>query len=103
VAARTVDLDAVDRDRAPVEALEACNDVEQSRLAAARRPDDGHELAVADDEAHVIDDRQRAEALADLVDDDLIFGMFIGHSATSRYRVARAAASRRREAARSPR
>ena len=73
--ARADPFDAVDLDRPLILSLKPGDDVQQRRLAAARRPDDRDQFAVVDVEAHAIDDRQRAlvrhEAFADAVDDNL--------------------------------
>jgi len=55
--ARANAFDAVDLDPAEILPLKSGNDVHQSRLAAARWPDDRDELAVVNAEAHAIDDR----------------------------------------------
>jgi hypothetical protein len=62
---------AVDQDRAVAGRLEAGDHAQQRRLAAARRPEQGEELAGANVEAHIVDrDDGRAEALGDFLNGD---------------------------------
>src|SRR6185295_16569872 len=90
-----VPRDAVNGDLAPTGMNESRNNIQQRRLAATGRPDDGHEFAVIDGEVDVSDDVQRALGrriiLLDVRDDDLS-----GHTATRRSSVVAGGASCRR-------
>src|SRR5256885_10976686 len=50
-------------DALPILRLEACNDAEQGRLAAARRPDQRQELAVRDVEIDCVENADIPEGL----------------------------------------
>jgi hypothetical protein len=74
-------LRTIDRHRAAVGAIESREDVQQRRLAAAGRTDDGDDLAVADGKRDSLQHPERSLvrgiALVDAVDRDLS-----AHSAT---------------------
>src|SRR3546814_7288835 len=55
---------AADRDRPRAGCLEPRDHAQQRRFAAARRPDDDHELAVGDREIDAVEHRRVAERLA---------------------------------------
>ncbi len=59
---------ALEEDLALVRVVEAADHVEQGGLARAVGPDDGHDLAAADLEAHPLEGLHRPEAHADPVD-----------------------------------
>ena len=59
-----VDDLAVDRDGAGGDFFQSRQHAQQRRLAAARRPDQHHELAILDVEADAVDDLGAAEALS---------------------------------------
>ena len=86
------------KDPQPIDGLKALKDPDPKvRYNAAdllARLGPVGKFAVADLKAHTIDDRQRAEALADRVDDDLLIGLLSGHSATSQSSAVRAGAWR---------
>ena len=58
------DVAVADADGAAVDALEARETAEQRRLAAALRPEQDHELAVADEEIDVLQRDRLPEGLA---------------------------------------
>ncbi len=58
-----------DDDAAAVELVETRDLPQQRRLAATRRPEDRHELAVADVERDFVERAERAERLGDAIDD----------------------------------
>src|SRR4029450_4158974 len=58
---------AVDRDRAGRDFLEPGEHSKKRGLAATRRADEDHELAVLDVEAHAVDDLRDAEGLFDVL------------------------------------
>jgi hypothetical protein len=58
-----------DDDATAVELVETGNLPQQSRLAATRRAQDRHELAVADVERDFVERAERAERLGDAIDD----------------------------------
>jgi hypothetical protein len=62
--ADVADVEAVDQNGAGGEVLEAGDQPQQRRLAAARRPDEHGEFAVLDLEIDAVDDAHGAEALA---------------------------------------
>src|SRR5205807_2651361 len=65
VARRQVrDIAVADADGPAVDPLEAREAAEQRRLAAARGPKQDHELAVADEQVHVLERDRLAEDLA---------------------------------------
>jgi hypothetical protein len=72
---------AADHDAAGILPLEACDDAQKRGLAAARRPQQGDELAVADVQRDLLKGPEGAELLDDPVDDD------VGHE-TLRYLLA---------------
>ncbi len=57
---------AVHLDRAPVRCLEPRDQVQDGRLAAAGRPEEGHELARLDLERETVHGRDRVEALGEI-------------------------------------
>jgi len=63
---------AFDQDLALLVGNQSVDASEKGRLAAAGRPDDGHDLAVADRKIDVAKDLQRAVALADPPDCDAV-------------------------------
>ena len=66
------DVDAVERDRAGVDLVEAHEQVDERRLARAGRPDDGDRLAGLRDEREVFDQRLvRLVAERDVLERDL--------------------------------
>jgi hypothetical protein len=56
---RAVHRVAVEEDRTGSHRHEAVDRIEEGRLAAARRPDDGHELALEHRKVDVVQDRQQ--------------------------------------------
>ena len=75
------DVAPVEQDASFAGRLEAGQHPEQRCLAAARRPEQGEELVLADFQRHAVDGADRAEALADLVDVEQ--GLGFAHGATS--------------------
>src|SRR5258706_15125136 len=65
-----VDDPAVDGDRAAADVLEAGEHAQQRRLAAARGPDQHHELTVGDVQGYSMDDLRRAERLVNIRERD---------------------------------
>jgi hypothetical protein len=65
-----VDDALVDRDRAGVDLLEPGEHPQQRRLAAARRADQHHELAVRDVERNAVDDFRASKSLLDVAERD---------------------------------
>ena len=63
-----VDDALADADLSRGDVLEPGDHPQQGRLAAARRPDQDDELAVADVDVDAVNDLKRAEGLADLTD-----------------------------------
>jgi hypothetical protein len=57
-----------EEDLPPVRALEAGDDAQEARLAGAGRPEQGHELAGGNGDAHVVDGQEGAEGLHDVAD-----------------------------------
>ena len=64
------DVAAVDLDRAVADRLQSGDDPQQRGLAAARRPHQHQELAIADGEIDVLQHLHGAEGLCDVVDRD---------------------------------
>ena len=60
-----VDRRSADQNRAGILALDAGDDADQGRLPAARRADEGHELAVRDGKVDAAEHGRRAERLCD--------------------------------------
>ena len=70
VAGKVGDAPAIDRDLAAVRHQEAGNQVEQRGLAAARRPEQRHQLAAADQQRQLVERGGLAEAFRDAVEPD---------------------------------
>ena len=65
---QVVDVAPADPDLAGGERLQPGDDVEQGRLAAARRPDQHQEAALLDRKLDVLEDVELAEALVEGLD-----------------------------------
>src|SRR5439155_24667889 len=63
-----VDGFAIDRDRPCGDFFETREHPQQRRFAAARGPDQDHELAILDVEAQVVDDLRGAERFLDVLE-----------------------------------
>jgi len=74
-----VDDPVADAERAAAEILQPGDHAQRRGFAAARRPDEDHELLVADRQVQLLDDGDIAVALADMVEDNL------GHGAAPLY------------------
>ena len=65
-----VHIDAVKDDRARVGRLKPCYDPQQRALAAAAGPEQGHQLACLNLEAHIVNGDKVAEPLAHVLNAD---------------------------------